>query len=60
MSKAVWPEEYEGVQEGECESCGDETLVKQCDDPYSWEINEEVIDMGFVCRECYCNRAEDI
>lgn len=60
MNKEVWSEEYDDVFEGECEYCGDNTLVRDCLDPFCLEINEEEVPMGLVCAQCYQNRADDI
>lgn len=59
MAKEVWDDDI-GVIEGECEGCGDYTKIKPCVDPYASEINNEYVDMGCVCRQCFVNRAEQI
>ena len=58
--KEIWNDDYEDSFEGKCDICNDKTLVRDAEDPYSAEINEESICMGIVCYECYLNRAEEI
>lgn len=57
--KDHWNMDDEGSFQGDCESCGEWTVVQKVLDPFTLEVNEERVERT-LCRPCYRQRFEDV